>query len=107
MNRRLQHRSPEEAEMLAPDGTWGIIVVVLCTLIFGFAAAVMSLPTGAVYAQGGTPVATITTTLTVAPTTAATSAATSTLRPKNLNMASVSFNRLGLIRFSRLRGSES
>lgn len=53
-----------------------IVVAVVCTLIFGFAAAVISLPSGAVYAQGGTPVATITTTLTAFPTTAATSAAT-------------------------------
>jgi len=28
-----QKRSPEEAEFLAPDGTWGIIVVVICTAI--------------------------------------------------------------------------
>jgi hypothetical protein len=36
MNKRLEHRSPEEAKMLAPDGTWGVIVVVLCTAMLAF-----------------------------------------------------------------------
>jgi len=36
MNKRLQRRSPEEAEILAPDGTWGVIVVVTCSAILAF-----------------------------------------------------------------------
>jgi hypothetical protein len=36
VNKRLQRRSPEETEMLAPDGTWGVIVVVTCSAILAF-----------------------------------------------------------------------
>jgi hypothetical protein len=36
MNKRSKDLKPEEAEMLAPDGTWGIIVLVICTAILVF-----------------------------------------------------------------------
>jgi hypothetical protein len=46
--KKRQQRSPEEAEFLAPDGTWGLIVVVICTAIL---ALLVLIPTRA----GGSP----------------------------------------------------
>ena len=39
---RVRPRTPAEKEMLAPDGTWGFIVVVACSLLLLFIAFVPS-----------------------------------------------------------------
>ena len=36
MDKRSKHVSPKETELLAPDGTWGIMVVVICVAILAF-----------------------------------------------------------------------
>jgi hypothetical protein len=40
MNQKPDSHSDAEAELLAPDGTWGTIVVVICTGILAFLVVV-------------------------------------------------------------------